>query len=125
MAFRLPNFPLFCDVYDSAGPFTIPTTTPRMPNVRCQLRYLKIPQVANGIPWQGQSSILLLVDPFTDIRMNQPGQLPDWIECPPGTGRWYTVSSVDDIAKGFSNEHRAVAMVSRTDVIGTWPIPYA
>jgi hypothetical protein len=66
----------------------------------------------------------LLLPAGTDIRdwacwdglaMDQP----DVVEAPRGTGRYYTVIQVDDVAKGFPNEYR-VAFIAKG---AYWPIP--
>lgn len=48
-----------------------------------------------------------------------PFPFNDLIECPQGSGRFYEVLFVDDVGKGFANEHR-IALVSK---VLPWPIP--
>jgi hypothetical protein len=48
----------------------------------------------------------LLLPAGTDIRGPASSTGADSVEVPSGSGRWYGVFFVDDIAKGFSNEHR-------------------
>lgn len=50
----------------------------------------------------------MLVAKDTDIRTSNETTLADLIECPKDTGRFYAVRYVDDIGKGFANEHRLV-----------------
>lgn len=52
---------------------------------------------------------------FTDIRRF------DIVEVPAASGRFYKVFEVDDIGKGFPNEHRFALI--QTDYSG-WPQPY-
>jgi hypothetical protein len=61
----------------------------------------------------------ILCPPFSDIRglLNPGGS--DGVEIPPGSGRRYLVDQVDDIGKGFANEHR-FALIYPT---GVWPNP--
>lgn len=61
----------------------------------------------------------LLLPPLTDIQdcFNAGG--PDTVEAPAGSGRFYLVDMVDDLGKGFANEHR-FALMEKT---GTWPSP--
>jgi hypothetical protein len=67
----------------------------------------------------------------TDIRDEYcAGNIYDLVEVPSGSGRWYTTSLVDDVAKGFPNEYRlaAIRKVSGSVFPGnfpgmTWPTP--
>jgi hypothetical protein len=68
-----------------------------------------------GSPWTttyGELTITaaipveLLLPAFTDIRAAWNAQLEDLVEVPAGTKRFYRVVQVDDIGKGFANEHR-------------------
>jgi len=121
MAFVLPSFPIVCDIYDAGIP--PPAGPPRIAGQVCQLR---APQanMTVVIPAAGaQSSVVLLLPPLTDIRdpWNLPINSSDWVEAPAGSGRVYRVSFVDDIAKGFSNEHRFAILIK---VMGIpWPTP--
>ena len=123
MAFRLPAMPLFANI------FVGHVTPPLLPlvlrvNVACQLRYLKTAAIVATAFGPQASSILLLVPPGTDIRMTGPGTFGDIVEVPAGTGRYYRVFGVDDVAKGFANTYRAAVLVSMNGVPGTWPTPY-
>jgi hypothetical protein len=64
-------------------------------------------------------TMTLLLPPRTDVRgpLNAPG--PDTIEAPAGSKRYYTVFFVDDIGKGFDNEHRAAVLQQ----LLPWPTP--
>jgi hypothetical protein len=46
----------------------------------------------------------------------------DLVEVPAGTGRFYRVQWVDDLGKGFDNEHR-FALLLQTNTFSPWPIP--
>jgi hypothetical protein len=52
----------------------------------------------------------LLLPLLTDVRMDYNGILPDLVECPAASGRFYNVVFVVDIGKGFANEHRMAVM---------------
>lgn len=120
MPFVLPTFNLTVDIYSASAP--PPGGTPRL-TTSCQLR---APQANNAVilPSAGaQSSVTMLLPPGTDIR--DPWCLPinsnDYVEVPPGSGRVYRVAFVDDIGKGFSNEHRFAILIK---VFGVpWPVP--
>jgi hypothetical protein len=62
----------------------------------------------------------LLVEKGTDIRDGSATVRGDTVECPAGTGRFYRVGYVDDVAKGFPNEYR-VALLSKRGP--SWPTP--
>lgn len=64
-------------------------------------------------------SPVLLLPAGTDVRDASCGLGPDRVEAPAGTGRFYDAVYVDDIGKGFANEHRAVVLVKAA----TWPAP--
>lgn len=68
--------------------------------------------------------MFLLVPALTDLRspVNQAGVSFDEVEVPAGSGRFYVVYAVDDVGKGFSNEHRCAVLVQNTGR-GLWPIP--
>jgi hypothetical protein len=52
----------------------------------------------------------LLVPKLTDIRMGDPVNSSDLVECPAASHRLYHVFYVDDVGKGFANEFRFVIM---------------
>jgi hypothetical protein len=64
-------------------------------------------------------SPVLLLPLGTDIRDLYCPSGADFVEAPAGSGRWYSVAVVDDIGKGFSNEHRAAVLVKSSP----WPQP--
>jgi hypothetical protein len=64
----------------------------------------------------------LLLPALTDLRASYlPGPTPaDLLEIPKASMRFYLTWYVDDIAKGFANEHRfAILKMIREDVIFT------
>jgi hypothetical protein len=73
---------------------------------------------------------VLLLAAFVDVRDSSCGGQMDVIEVPAGTGRWYLATLVDDIGKGFPNEHRAVSLYKIWNFAGNgagltapWPTP--
>jgi hypothetical protein len=48
----------------------------------------------------------ILLPAGSDIRAQWNGLNPDMVEIPAGSKRFYSVANVDDIGKGFANEHR-------------------
>jgi len=78
----------------------------------------------------------LLVPALTDIQPPQDatGLFGDCVEVPGGSGRFYAVIQVDDIGKGFPNEHRFAMIVPIIGSLGQqvagiwncpldWPVP--
>lgn len=107
MPFSLPNFNLRCDVY--TGPWL--TKALRVSDVPCNLAWGKrvqdfaafdtAPDESSGSP-----QMVLLTPAGTDLRSKIISGQGDVVEVPQGSGRWYGVFAVDDIGKGFDNEHR-------------------
>lgn len=110
--YRPPTFNLICDIYSMVGLLPV-------------LRAIAVPvQLYN--PWRNNTggqepaqtvpatqsafaSIILRFPAFTDVRSQwcSPTGRGDQIECPSGSGVFYIVSDVNDVAKGFPNEYRA------------------
>lgn len=63
----------------------------------------------------------LLLPLQTDIRGLQDTVSQDMVEVPAGSGRWYSVQIVDDIGKGYANEHRSASIFA---LPGGWTAPY-
>lgn len=62
----------------------------------------------------------LLLPALTDVRDRfSNGGPSDVVEVPAGTGRFYFVVGVDDIGKGFPNEHRCALIYQGN----AWPVP--
>lgn len=121
MAFVLPTFNLTTDIW-TAG--TYPAGAPRLVDVPCQLRAPSASNAANAVPVAGATvTMIVLLPAGTDIRdrFNLPINSSDVLEIPKGSGRSYTVVIVDDIGKGFPNEHRFAVLLK---VLGfPWPTP--
>lgn len=58
----------------------------------------------------------LLLPKLTDVRGTQggAGNLGDAVEVPAGSGRFYLAQWVDDVGKGFQNEHREAMLIQNT-----------
>jgi hypothetical protein len=135
MAFTVPTFPILCNIYTGQA---YPPGAPRGANVPCNLAYgrrVASPVQDQTLPSDGypQGPLAhLLVEKGTDIRdrfNNNPSPNADIVECPAGTGRYYRVEIVDDIGRGFPNEHRFATMQKMSGVnsewVGwpAWPVP--
>lgn len=127
MPYKVPTFNLLCKITapDEIGVDAVPAGEPRLVDVPCQLTYGRRVQVAStgGTASVGvlALSMNLLVAARTDVRGPQDSVSYDLVEVPQGTGRWYRVVAVDDIGRGFSNEHRSASIYA---LAGQWLAPY-
>lgn len=127
MAFRLPTFNLQCHISqpDVLGTPGIPTAPYRIVYQDCQLTYGRRVQVAStgGTTLPGVLVLVmnLLLPPLTDVRGPQDIAGFDMVEVPADSGRWYQVVGVDDIGKGFANEHRTASIFA---LAASWTPPY-
>lgn len=67
-----------------------------------------------------QCPMFLRMPPGTDIRDGKAVAGADNVEVPFGSGRYYDVAFVDDVALGFANEHRFAVLLGRTP----WATPF-
>lgn len=116
MAFRLPNFNLNVNLWRHASPLTGAPDLLFKANLRPSIR----PSTTQWNEVGVEFIVELLCPALTDIRgvINAGGA--DYVEVPAGSGRFYTVNWVDDVAKGFPNEYRVACMNQRP---GHWPTP--
>lgn len=121
MAFVQPQFNITCNIY--TWPFAL-GNAPRTADQQCQLR---APAANNGGFGSGLLAVTqiiqLLLPAGTDIRdiYCAPINAADIIEVPAGSGCHYQVMWVNDIGKGFPNEHR-YATLAKTAAV-PWPVP--
>lgn len=121
MAFVLPTFNITVDIYSAGLP--PPAGPPRVTAIAAQLRAPAANNIVIVSVASANSAMVLLLAPGTDIRdgFNTPINSSDWVEAPAGTGRFYRVVFVDDIGRGFPNEHRFAVLQK---VLGVpWPTP--
>ena len=128
MAFTVPEFPLLCNVFN--GPWL--TKSLRTSNVPCNLGLGKRTLFFAGdyIPGGSQVTSQLLLPPLTDVRSQLLAANEDVLEIPQGSSRWYLVAGVEDIGKGFPNEHRVAMVVQFSQLFdpttyagAVWPVP--
>lgn len=131
MGFTLPTFNLRCNIY--TGPWA--TKALRIPDQQCNLAWGKRGNVlffVNTDLELGAASpgMIILLPARTDIRCWLWYGTDDLVECPSGSGRWYSVAAIDDIGKGFANEHRAAWLTQISQWLDPtrypgldWPIP--
>lgn len=122
MAFRLPTFNLPVNVWRGTSLHTNPPDVITVGNL--SPGKLVTSFVANALfgGSGGQvTEMLLRLPALTDVRDGiLGGSGRDQIEVPAGSGRFYVAVYVDDIAKGFANEHR-YALLSKGAI--PWPEP--
>jgi hypothetical protein len=130
MPFELPTFNLTIDIY--TGPWL--TKSHRLSSLGNFSFGRRIQQFLydNYDPEVAVASVqtLLLLPPLTDVRSRFLGPHADLLEIPSGSGRWYSVGYVEDIGKGFANEHRAAGVFQINSTINNvtyaglnWPVP--
>lgn len=124
MAFTVPSFPLKCNIYAGQGDQAARPSNPTQRQVSCQLRILKT-AFCLGSQLGGTGPVsLLLLSSKADIRpVCNAWPHGDAVEVPGGSGRFYVVLAVDDVAKGFSNEYRVASIYPQYQRVGWWPIP--
>lgn len=75
------------------------------------------------LPSQVPASVMeALLPALTDVRAADPLTGNDVVEIPATSGRYYKVVGVDDIGKGFPNEHR-IAWIEAHPIAWPYPIP--
>lgn len=120
MTFTVPNFNLDVNIWDN--PPVPPAAFSRA--VKGNLAWGKRVSSYQGLFTTTEALLMtLLLPPGTDIRGPAQSTSGSVVEVPAGTGRFYHVTAVDDIGKGFPNEHRA-AVCAATQDFGVWPTPY-
>ena len=117
MSFSLPTFNLTCNIWHRPN---VPPAAPSL-SVVCNLAFgRRVGPVSYN---SGSLTMSLLLPPGTDVRTVIETALGnDVIECPAGSKRYYQPLLVDDIGKGFPNEHR-FALLQQITNFGLWPIP--
>lgn len=109
-----PVFNLLCNIYTLT--FGGATQTLRLSDVPCQLYNPWRRSVGGMQPTltttefaSNFAPLIVRLPAGTDVRSHwQAGSgEPDQIELPAGSGVYYLVSDVNDVAKGFPNEYRA------------------
>lgn len=114
MAFIVPQMPVPISIWRVAGTggdYAFPDI-----KTLCNLTPGKRIFVAIPLTTASQKDVItmeLLLPKLTDIRSSWNGLQADLVEVPSGSKRFYGVNFVDDIGKGFANEHR-LALITYT-----------
>jgi len=132
MAYSIPEFNLVADLWRFVLPLDFDTLV-HVTEFDCKLRaFGGSPSFVGGnlnTASGGPYGVELLCPAGTDIRDKTcAGGVPDAVEVPIGSGRWYYVFVVDDVAKGFSNEYRFAIIGKIQSAYGVanapdWPTP--
>ncbi len=125
MAFVIPEFPLTVNVF-TGNNISVAARLQCPGNLAWGKRSgntgfgISTPGFNNPFPW----TMDLLVPALTDIRdFGTSSGTADALEIPAGSGRFYLAFHVDDIGKGFPNEHRCAIVAKRVGPLGFWPTP--
>lgn len=122
MAFVVPVFPIFCDIFDATAPPPGPARLTSPCNLS-QGRRVLLNVLVDSTNADVFGLSILLLPALTDIRGRETmGPGIDWVEVPAGSGRIYGVFRVDDMGKGFANEHRFAA-IAPVPSLFPWPAP--
>lgn len=110
MAFAVPTFPLYANIWHDAGGSTYTDYT--LPDVitPCNLApgHRTVSQFIGGAL---AFTVVALFPALTDVRNDWNGNAQDLVELPAGSNRFYYVHGVEDFGKGFANEHRFAGIV--------------
>lgn len=113
MAYVVPTFNLAFAIW--RGPWAVPPVGPPALVGMCNLtpgRRGNFTPVVPGVYAPGVALMFVLFPALTDVRDKLSATGADLVECPAGSGRYYGVIGVDDVAKGFANEYRWAAVHS-------------
>jgi hypothetical protein len=119
----IPTFNVVVNIWRGtivAGPPVAPALNP--------LANLSPGILAPIAPGANLALMILRVAALTDIRDPYcTGGVGDYVECPAGSGRWYQVTQVDDVAKSFTNEHRFALLAKCPNKFtgALWGVPIA
>jgi len=119
--FVLPNFNLHVNIWRAtSNPAVDPPDVTAMGNLAWGKRVSAPASGGTGSLGVVFVAPVLLLPAHTDIRSDEKCATgDDFVEVPAGTGRIYVVIYVDDLGKGFSNEHRGALLTA----VSGWPQP--
>jgi hypothetical protein len=111
MAFTVPTFNLTCNIHSGDVWPPPPVRVVSLCNLAMGRRAVWFNASDNVLSSLTYGAApLLLLPAGTDVRDASCSHVPDLVECPAGSGRWYNVGSVDDSGKGFPNEFRIATL---------------
>jgi hypothetical protein len=115
MAYKLPTFNLHGLAWRNGNA----TTNPADVAFHCNLRACTRPNLTFDPFTGGAVPMEILTPALTDLRDSFCPAGLDTVEIVVGSGRFYFVYYVDDVAKGFPNEYRVAVLFKK----GPWPQP--
>jgi hypothetical protein len=116
MPFRIPTFILDVNIWRRTVAVTATPSISTNGNLVLGSRSATTPRDFETST-QHVTAMHLLLPALTDIRpynLYQGDWLEDVVEVPAGSGRYYYVTDVDDVAKGFGNEYRHATITQVT-----------
>ncbi len=120
MAYVVPQMPLTCGIWNAN---VIPPPLGPDRTSACNLawgRRVAVPSTGGtGTLGVVLFTMTLLLPKFTNLWGDPDLVACNVVEVPLGTGRYYRVAVVDDIGRGFANEHRGAILVQALP----WPHP--
>lgn len=121
MAFRLPNFNLTVGVWRAwQSPATDPPALLTSGNLALGRRVSNALTGGQYYDYSAGLAMELLLPKGTDVRSYEKTFVGnDYVEVPFGSGRYYQVTWVDDVGKGFANEYRLALLTAWN----AWPVP--
>ncbi len=129
MVFTVPEFPIECNIWRGDG-IVWPLDDPDVVS-ECNLAFGR--RVMSSSDFRANETCFLmqlLLPPNTDIRDLSCAAVTDVVEVPAASGRYYQAIAVDDVGKGFDNEHRVAgllkisqAMTPSFSNVPQWPAP--
>lgn len=114
----VPVFPLLMNIWHGVGGITPQVGPPTIPNVPCQ-HVLGELDFAGVVIGGALLNSWIKTAKNVDVHWARGMGGADVIECPAGSGLWYVVNYVANMARGFSNEHRVIVVTPGP----TYPIP--
>ena len=124
MPYSLPTFNLAVNIWRNAAPPPAPPAVVTFGNLTPGKRTIAFQKPANIAAIDTVFLHFLLLPAHTDIRADVFTGNNDIVEVPAGTGRYYTVSHVEDVGKGFPNEHRMAWVEQDHSGASGLPWPY-
>jgi len=109
MPFVVPQFNILCNVWHNGG-VVPPVGAPDIADLPCQLAWDRAADNPVAIAAPIRVPMKLRVPLSTDIRGPLASTGQDIVEVPAGSGRFYALMYVDDVAKAFANEYRQALM---------------
>jgi hypothetical protein len=127
MAYTVPQMPLEVNVWNLITPPGPPPYGPPSFTTKAALRAMFTAQAIEITFFNFTCFMSLSVPAYTDLRPwgaegGWTGATGSMVEVPAGTGRYYQVQCVDDVAKGFPNEYR-FAILTQGYRAFAFPIP--